>query len=184
MTEFEKSLEILESALSQARDPRFKFGSSVVYLGDVSLRICSNFIEAERCSATHGYNRITNMLTEVCGMAKEEVSFSFNKFTYKVLGLTRTECISQLLRIHKEFAPEQIARLPPDVFIRALDRSSSEYQQGGFPSFYLSECVVGDMMRATIMQEFIIRNLERLIEMLQSSHVQQFNYKKTLVCVL
>ena len=83
--EFEKSLEILESALSQARDPRLKFGSSVVYLGDVSLRICSNFIEAERCSATHGYNRITNMLTEVCGMAKEEVSYSFNKFTYKVL---------------------------------------------------------------------------------------------------
>ena len=183
MTEFDQSLEILESALSQARDPRFKFGSSVVYLGDVSLRICSNFIEAERCSATHGYNRITDMLTEVCGMAKEEVSFSFNKFTYKVLGLNRTECISQLLRIHREFAPEQIARLPPDVFIRALDRSSSEYQQGGFPSFYLSECVVGDM-RATIMQEFIIRNLERLIKMLQSSHVQQFNYKKTLVCVL
>ena len=182
MTEFEKSLEILESALSQARGPRFKFGSSVVYLGDVSLRICNNFIGAERCSATHGYNRITDMLIEVCGMA-EEVSFSFNEITYKVLGLNRTECISQLLRIHKEFAPEQIARLPPDVFIRALDRSSSEYQRGGFPSFYLSECVVGDM-RATIMQEFIIRNLERLIKMLQSSHVQQFNYKKTLVCIL
>ena len=182
MTEFDQSLEILESALSQARGPRFKFGSSVVYLGDVSLRICSNFIEAERCSATHGYNRITDMLTEVCGMAKDQV-YDGNKFTYKVLGLNRTECISQLLRIHKEFAPEQIARLPPDVFIRALDRSSSEYQRGGFPSFYLSECVVGDM-RATIMQEFIIRNLERLIEMLQSSHVQQFNYKKTLVCVL
>ena len=182
MTEFNQSLEILESALSQARDPRFKFGSSVVYLGDVSLRICSNFIEAERCSATHGYNRITDMLTEVCGMAKEEV-YDGNKFAYKVLGLSRAECISQLLRIHKEFAPEQIARLPPDVFIRALDRSSNEYQRGGFPSFYLSECVVGDM-RATIMQEFIIRNLERLIGILQGSHVQQFNYKKTLVCVL
>ena len=182
MTEFEKSLEILESALSQARDPRFKFGSSVVYLGDVSLRICSNFIEAERCSATHGYNRITDMLTEVCGMAENQV-YDGNKYTYKILGLNRTECISQLLRIHNDLAPEQIARLPPDVFIRALDRSSSEYQRGGFPSFYLSECVVGDM-RATIMQEFIIRNLERLIEMLQSSHVQQFNYKKTLVCVL
>ena len=183
MTEFDQSLEILESALSQARDPRFKFGSSVVYLGDVSLRICSNFIEAERCSATHGYNRITDMLTEVCGMAKEEVSFSFSKFTYKVLGLNRTECISQLLRIHREFAPEQTARLPPDVFIRALDRSSSEYRRGDFPSFYLSECVV-EYMRATIMQEFIVRNLERLIGILQGSHVQQFNYKKTLVCVL
>ena len=182
MTEFDQSLEILESALGQARDPRFKFGSSVVYLGDVSLRICSNFIEAERCSATHGYNRITDMLTEVCGMAKDQV-YDGNKFTYKVLGLNRTECISQLLRIHKEFAPEQIARLPPDVFIRALDRSSSEYQLGDFPSFYLSECVVGDM-RATIMQEFIVRNLERLIGILQGSHVQQFNYKKTLVCVL
>ena len=182
MTEFDQSLEILESALGQARDPRFKFGSSVVYLGDVSLRICSNFIEAERCSATHGYNRITDMLTEVCGMAKEEV-YDGNKFAYKVLGLNRTECISQLLRIHKEFAPEQVARLPPDVFIRALDRSSSEYQAGDFPSFYLSDCVVGDM-RATIMQEFIVRNLERLIDMLRDSHVQQFNYKKTLVCIL
>ena len=182
MTEFDQSLEILESALGQARDPRFKFGSSVVYLGDVSLRICSSFIEAERCSATHGYNRITDMLTEVCGMAKEEV-YDGNKFAYKVLGLNRTECISQLLRIHKGFAPEQVARLPPDVFIRALDRSSSEYQRGGFPSFYLSECVVGDM-RATIMQEFIVRNLERLIDMLRDSHVQQFNYKKTLVCIL
>ena len=183
MTEFDQSLEILESALGQARDPRFKFGSSVVYLGDVSLRICSNFIEAERCSATHGYDRITDMLTEVCGMAKEEVSFSFNKFAYKVLGLNRTECISQLLRIHNDLAPEQVARLSPGVFTRALDRSSSEYQIGDFPSFYLSECVVGDM-RATVMQEFIVRNLERLIEMLQGSHVQQFNYKKTLVCVL
>ena len=182
MTEFDQSLEILESALGQARDPRFKFGSSVVYLGDVSLRICSNFIEAERCSATHDYNRITDMLTEVCGMAKEEV-YDGNKYTYKVLGLNRTECISQLLRIHNDLAPEQIARLPPDVFIRALDRSSSEYQQGDFPSFYLSNCVVGDM-RATIMQEFIVRNLERLIDMLRGSHVQQFNYKKTLVCVL
>ena len=182
MTEFDQSLETLESALSQARDPRFKFGSSVVYLGDVSLRICSTFIEAERCSATHGYNRITDMLTEVCGMAKDQV-YDGNKFAYKVLGLSRAECISQLLRIHNDLAPEQIARLPPDVFIRALDRSSSEYQIGDFPSFYLSDCVVGDM-RATIMQEFIIRNLERLIEMLQSSHVQQFNYKKTLVCVL
>ena len=182
MTEFDQSLEILESALSQARGPRFKFGSSVVYLGDVSLRICSNFIEAERYSATHGYNRITDMLTEVCGMAKDQV-YDGNKYTYKVLGLSRAECISQLLRIHNDLAPEQTARLPPDVFIRALDRSSSEYQLGDFPSFYLSECVVGDM-RATIMQEFIIRNLERLIEMLQSSHVQQFNYKKTLVCVL
>ena len=182
MTEFDQSLEILESALGQARDPRFKFGSSVVYLGDVSLRICSSFIEAERCSATHGYNRITDMLTEVCGMAKDQV-YDGNKFTYKVLGLNRTECISQLLRIHNDLAPEQIARLPPDVFIRALDRSSSEYQLGDFPSFYLSEYVVGDM-RATIMQEFVIRNLERLINTLQSSHVQQFNYKKTLVCVL
>ena len=182
MTEFDQSLETLESALSQARDPRFKFGSSFVYLGNVRLRICSNFIEAERCFATHGYNRITDMLTEVCGMAKEEV-YDGNKYTYKVLGLSRAECISQLLRIHNDLAPEQIARLPPDVFIRALDRSSSEYQRGDFPSFYLSDCVVG-YMRATIMQEFIIRNLERLIEMLQSSHVQQFNYKKTLVCVL
>ena len=182
MTEFDQSLEILETALSQARDPRFRFGDSVVYLGDVRLRICSNFIEAEKCSAMHGYNRITDMLTEVCGMAENQV-YDGNKYTYKVLGLNRTECISQLLRIHKEFAPEQIARLPPDVFIRALDRSSSEYQLGDFPSFYLSECVVRDM-RATIMQEFIVRNLERLIEMLQGSHVQQFNYKKTLVCVL
>ena len=182
MTEFDQSLEILESALGQARDPRFRFGNSVVYLGDVRLRICSNFIEAERYSTTHDYNRITDMLTEVCGMAKDQV-YDGNKYTYKVLGLSRAECISQLLRIHKEFAPEQIARLPPDVFIRALDRSSSEYQQGDFPSFYLSDCVVGDM-RATIMQEFIVRNLERLINTLQSSHVQQFNYKKTLVCVL
>ena len=182
MTEFDQSLEILESALSQARSPRFKFGSSVVYLGDVSLRIYSNFIEAERCSATHGYNRITDMLTEVCGMTKDQV-YDGNKYTYKVLGLSRAECISQLLRIHNDLAPEQTARLPPDVFTRVLDRSSSEYQRGDFPSFYLSDCVVGDM-RATIMQEFIIRNLERLIEMLQSSHVQQFNYKKTLVCVL
>ena len=182
MTEFEKSLETLESALGQARDPRFRFGDSVVYLGNVRLRICSNFIEAERYPATRGYNRITNMLTEVCGMAKDQV-YGGNKCTYKILGLNRTECISQLLRIHNDLAPEQTARLPPDVFIRALDRSSSEYQLGDFPSFYLSECVVGDM-RATIMQEFIIRNLERLIEMLQSSHVQQFNYKKTLVCVL
>ena len=182
MTEFDQSLEILESALSQARDPRFRFGDSVVYLGDVGLCICSNFIEAGRYFTMHGYNRITDMLTEVCGMAENQV-YDGNKYTYKVLGLNRTECISQLLRIHKEFAPEQIARLPPDVFIRALDRSSSEYQRGGFPSFYLSECVVGDM-RATIMQEFIVRNLERLINTLQSSHVQQFNYKKTLVCVL
>ena len=182
MTEFDQSLEILETALSQARGPRFKFGSSVVYLGDVSLRICSTFIEAERCSATHGYNRITDMLTEVCGMAENQV-YDGNKYTYKVLGLNRTECISQLLRIHNDLAPEQIARLPPDVFIRALDRSSSEYQRGDFPSFYLSECVVG-YMRATIMQEFIVRNLERLIGILQGSHVQQFNYKKTLVCVL
>ena len=182
MTEFDQSLEILESALGQARGPRFKFGSSVVYLGDVSLRICSNFIEAERYSTMHEYNRITDMLTEVCGMAENQV-YDGNKFAYKVLGLNRTECISQLLRIHKEFAPEQIARLPPDVFIRTLDRSSPEYQQGDFPSFYLSEYVVGDM-RATIMQEFVIRNLERLINTLQSSHVQQFNYKKTLVCVL
>ena len=182
MTEFDKSLEILESALGQARDPRFKFGNSFVYLGNVRLRICSNFIEAERYSTMHGYNRITDMLTEVCGMAKDQV-YDGNKYTYKVLGLSRAECISQLLRIHNDLAPEQIARLPPDVFIRALDRSSSEYQQGDFPSFYLSNCVVGDM-RATIMQEFIVRNLERLIDMLQSSHVQQFNYKKTLVCVL
>ena len=182
MTEFDQSLEILESALGQARDPRFRFGNSVVYLGDVRLRICSNFIEAERYSATHVYNRITDMLTEVCGMAENQV-YDGNKYTYKVLGLNRTECISQLLRIHNDLAPEQIARLPPDVFIRALDRSSSEYQLGDFPSFYLSDCVVGDM-RATIMQEFIVRNLERLINTLQSSHVQQFNYKKTLVCVL
>lgn len=182
MTEFDQSLETLESALGQARDPRFRFGSSVVYLGDVRLRICDNFIEAERYSTTHDYNRITDMLTEVCGMAKDQV-YDGNKFTYKVLGLSRTECISQLLRIHNDLAPEQIARLSPDVFIRALDRNSNEYQIGDFPSFYLSECVVGDM-RATIMQEFIVRNLERLIEMLQSSNVQQFNYKKTLVCVL
>lgn len=182
MTEFEKSLEILESALSQARGPRFKFGSSVVCLGDVRLRICNNFIAAERYSATHDYNRITDMLTEVCGMAKDQV-YDGNKYTYKILGLNRTECISQLLRIHNDLAPEQIARLPPDVFIRALDRNSSEYQIGDFPSFYLSDCVVGDM-RATIMQEFIVRNLERLIDMLRGSHVQQFNYKKTLVCVL
>ena len=182
MTEFDQSLEILESALSQARDPRFKFGSSVVYLGDVRLRICSSFIEAERYSATHGYDRITDMLTEVCGMAKEEV-YDGNKYTYKVLGLSRAECISQLLRIHNDLAPEQVARLSPGDFTRALDRSSSEYQEGDFPSFYLSDCVVGDM-RATIMQEFIVRNLERLIDMLRGSHVQQFNYKKTLVCVL
>ena len=182
MTEFDQSLETLESALSQARDPRFKFGSSVVYLGDVRLRICNNFIAAERYSATHGYNRITDMLTEVCGMVKDQV-YDDNKYTYKILGLNRTECISQLLRIHNDLAPEQIGRLSPGVFIRVLDRSSSEYQIGDFPSFYLSEYVVGDM-RATIMQEFIVRNLERLIEMLQGSHVQQFNYKKTLVCVL
>ena len=182
MTEFEKSLEILESALSQARGPRFKFGDSVVYLGNVRLRICSNFIEAERYSTTHDYNRITDMLTEVCGMAKDQV-YDGNKYTYKVLGLSRAECISQLLRIHNDLAPEQVARLSPGVFTRALDRSSSEHQIGNFPSFYLSECVVGDM-RATIMQEFIVRNLERLINTLQSSHVQQFNYKKTLVCVL
>ena len=182
MTEFDQSLEILETALGQARDPRFKFGSSVVYLGDVGLRICSNFIEAERYSTMHGYNRITDMLTEVCGMAKDQV-YDGNKYTYKVLGLSRAECISQLLRIHNDLAPEQVARLSPGVFTRALDRNSSEYQTGDFPSFYLSECVVGDM-RATVMQEFIVRNLERLIEMLQGSHVQQFNYKKTLVCVL
>ena len=182
MTEFDQSLEILESALSQARDPRFKFGSSVVYLGDVRLRICSNFIEAERYSTMHGYNRITDMLTEVCGMTKDQV-YDGNKYTYKVLGLSRAECISQLLRIHNDLAPEQVARLPSDVFTKALDRYSYEYQTGDFPSFYLSECVVGDM-RATIMQEFIVRNLERLINTLQSSHVQQFNYKKTLVCVL
>ena len=182
MTEFNQSLEILESALNQARGPRFKFGSSVVYLGDVSLRICSNFIEAERYSDTHGYNRITDMLTEVCGMAENQV-YDGNKFAYKVLGLSRAECISQLLRIHNDLAPEQIARLPPDVFTRVLDINSSEYQQGDFPSFYLSNCVVGDM-RATIMQEFIVRNLERLIDMLRGSHVQQFNYKKTLVCIL
>ena len=182
MTEFDQSLETLETALGQARDPRFKFGSFFVYLGNVRLRICSNFIEAERYSDTHGYDRITDMLTEVCGMAENQVSDG-NKYTYKVLGLNRTECISQLLRIHNDLAPEQIARLPPDVFIRALDRNSYEYQTGDFPSFYLSECVVGDM-RATVMQEFIVRNLERLIEMLQGSHVQQFNYKKTLVCVL
>ena len=182
MTEFDQSLEILESALSQARDPRFRFGDSVVYLGDVGLCICSNFIEAGRYFTMHGYNRITDMLTEVCGMAENQV-YDGNKYTYKVLGLNRTECISQLLRIHKEFAPEQIARLPTDVFTRALDRNSSEYQMGDFPSFYLSE-YVGEDMRATIMQEFIVRNLERLIEMLQGSHVQQFFYKKTLVCVL
>ena len=182
MTEFDKSLETLESALGQARDPRFRFGDSVVYLGDVRLRICSNFIEAERYSTTHDYNRITDMLTEVCGMAKDQV-YDGNKYTYKVLGLSRAECISQLLRIHNDLAPEQVARLSPGVFTRALDRSSSEYQIGDFPSFYLSEYVVGDM-RATVMQEFIVRNLERLIEMLQGSHVQQFNYKKTLVCVL
>ena len=182
MTEFDQSLETLESALGQARDPRFRFGDSVVYLGDVRLRICSNFIEAERYSTTHDYNRITDMLTEVCGMAKDQV-YDGNKSAYKILGLNRTECISQLLRIHNDLAPEQIGRLSPDVFIRVLDRSSSEYQIGDFPSFYLSEYVVGDM-RATIMQEFIVRNLERLIEMLQGSHVQQFNYKKTLVCVL
>ena len=182
MTEFDQSLETLESALGQARDPRFRFGDSVVYLGDVRLRICSNFIEAERHSTTHDYNRITDMLTEVCGMAKDQVCDG-NKYTYKVLGLSRAECISQLLRIHNDLAPEQIARLSPSVFTRALDRSSSEYQLGDFPSFYLSEHVVGDM-RATVMQEFIVRNLERLIEMLQGSHVQQFNYKKTLVCVL
>lgn len=182
MTEFDQSLETLESALGQARDPRFKFGSSFVYLGDVRLRICSSFIEAERYYATHGYDRITDMLTEVCGMAKEEV-YEGNKYTYKVLGLSRAECISQLLRIHNDLAPEQVARLSPGGFTRALDRSSSEYQEGDFPSFYLSDCVVGDM-RATIMQEFIVRNLERLIDMLRGSHVQQFNYKKTLVCVL
>ena len=182
MTEFDQSLEILESALGQARDPRFRFGDSVVYLGDVRLRICSNFIEAERYSTTHDYNRITDMLTEVCGMAKDQV-YDGNESAYKVLGLSRAECISQLLRIHNDLAPEQIARLSPGVFTRALDRSSSEYQIGDFPSFYLSDCVVGDM-RATIMQEFIVRNLERLIDMLRGSHVQQFNYKKTLVCVL
>ena len=182
MTEFDQSLETLESALSQARDPRFKFGSSVVYLGDVRLRICSNFIEAKRYSATNGYNRITDMLTEVCGMAEDQV-YDGNKYTYKILGLNRTECISQLLRIHNDLAPEQIARLSTGVFTRALDRYSHEYQIGDFPSFYLSECVVGGM-RATIMQEFIVRNLERLIDILQGSRVQQFNYKKTLVCVL
>ena len=182
MTEFDQSLETLESALGQARDPRFRFGDSVVYLGDVRLRICSNFIEAERYSTTHDYNRITDMLTEVCGMAKDQV-YDGNKSAYKVLGLSRTECISQLLRIHNDLAPEQVARLSPGVFTRALDRNSSEYQVGDFPSFYLSEYVAGDM-GATIMQEFIVRNLERLIEMLQGSHVQQFNYKKTLVCVL
>ena len=182
MTEFDQSLETLESALGQARDPRFRFGDSVVYLGNVRLRICSNFIEAERYSTTHDYNRITNMLTEVCGMAKDQV-YEGNKSTYKVLGLSRAECISQLLRIHNDLAPEQVARLSPGVFTRALDRNSSEYKIGDFPSFYLSECVVGDM-RATIMQEFIVRNLERLIDMLRGSHVQQFNYKKTLVCVL
>lgn len=182
MTEFDQSLQTLETALGQARDPRFKFGSSVVYLGDVRLRICDNFITAERYSTVHGYNRITDMLTEVCGMVKDQV-YDGNKFAYKVLGLSRAECISQLLRIHNDLAPEQIARLPTGVFTRALDRSSSEYQIGDFPSFYLAECVVGDM-RATIMQEFIVRNLERLIGILQGSHVQQFNYKKTLVCVL
>lgn len=182
MTEFDQSLETLESALGQARNPRFRFGDSVVYLGDVRLRICSNFIEAERYSTMHDYNGITDMLTEVCGMAKDQV-YDGNKYTYKVLGLSRAECISQLLRIHNDLAPEQIARLPPNVFTRVLDRNSSEYQAGDFPSFYLSDCVVEDM-RATIMQEFVIRNLERLINTLQSSHVQQFNYKKTLVCVL
>ena len=182
MTEFDQSLEILESALGQARDPRFKFGSSVVYLGDVRLRICSNFIEAERYSTMHGYNRITDMLTEVCCMAEYQV-YDGNKFAYKVLGLNRAECISQLLRIHNDLAPEQVVRLSPDVFTRVLDINSSEFQEGDFPSFYLSDCVVGDM-RATIMQEFIVRNLERLLDMLRGSHVQQFNYKKTLVCVL
>ena len=182
MTEFDQSLEILETALGQARDPRFRFGDSVVYLGNIRLSICHNFIEAERYSATHDYNRITDMLTEVCGMAKDQV-YDGNKFTYKVLGLSRAECISQLLRIHNDLAPEQIARLSPEVFTRALDRNSREYQTGDFPSFYLSECVGGNM-RATIMQEFIVRNLERLIDMLRGSHVQQFNYKKTLVCVL
>ena len=182
MTEFDQSLEILETALGQARDPKFKFGSSVVYLGNVVLRIYSNFIEADRYSAIHGCNRLTDMLTEVCGMAEDQI-YDGNKFTYKILGLNRVECISQLLRIHNDLAPEQVARLPSDVFTKALDRNSYEYQTGDFPSFYLSECVVGDM-RATIMQEFIVRNLERLINTLQSSHVQQFNYKKTLVCVL
>ena len=182
MTEFDQSLETLESALGQARDPRFRFGDSVVYLGDVRLRICSNFIEAERYSTMHGYNRITDMLTEVCGMAKDQV-YDGNKFAYKVLGLSRAECIAQLSQIHNDFAPEQVARLPTDVFARVLDGNSFEHQIGDFPSFYLSEYVVGDM-RATIMQEFIVRNLERLIEMLRGSHVQQFNYKKTLVCVL
>ena len=182
MTEFDQSLEILETALSQARDPRFRFGDSVVCLGDVRLRICSHFIDAERYSTMHGYNRITDMLTEVCGMAKDQV-YDGNKYTYKVLGLSRAECISQLLRIHNDLAPEQVARLSPGVFTRVLDINSSEFQAGDFPSFYLSEYVVGDM-RATIMQEFVIRNLERLINTLQSSHVQQFNYKKTLVCVL
>ena len=182
MTEFDQSLEILESALGQARDPRFRFGDSVVCLGNVRLRICNNFIDAERYSTTHDYNRITDMLTEVCGMAKDQV-YDGNNYTYKVLGLSRAECISQLLRIHNDLAPEQTARLPPDVFTRVLDINSSEFQAGDFPSFYLSEYVVGDM-RATIMQEFIVRNLERLINTLQSSHVQQFNYKKTLVCVL
>ena len=182
MTEFDQSLEILETALGQARDPRFKFGSSVVYLGDVRLRICSSFIEAERYSDTHGYNRITDMLTEVCGMAENQV-YDGNKYTYKVLGLSRAECISQLLRIHNDLAPEQVVRLSPDVFTRVLDINSSEFQEGDFPAFYLSDCVVGDM-RATIMQEFIVRNLERLLDMLRGSHVQQFNYKKTLVCIL
>ena len=182
MTEFDQSLETLESALSQARNPRFKFGSSVVYLGNVRLRICYNFIEAERYSTMHVYNRITDMLTEVCGMAKDQV-YDGNKYTYKVLGLSRAECISQLFKIHNDLAPEQVARLSPGVFTRALDRNSSEYSLGDFPSFYLSEYVVWDM-RATIMQEFVIRNLERLINTLQSSLVQQFNYKKTLVCVL
>ena len=182
MTEFDQSLEILETALGQARDPRFKFGSSVVYLGNVRLRICSSFIEAERYSDTHGYNRITDILTEVCGMAKDQV-YDGNKYTYKVLGLSRAECIAQLLRIHNDLAPEQVVRLSPDVFTRVLDINSSEFQEGDFPAFYLSDCVVGDM-RATIMQEFIVRNLERLLDMLRGSHVQQFNYKKTLVCVL
>ena len=182
MTEFDQSLEILETALGQARDPRFKFGSSVVYLGDVRLRICSSFIEAERYSDTHGYNRITDILTEVCGMAKDQV-YDGNKYTYKVLGLSRAECIAQLLRIHNDLAPEQVVRLSPDVFTRVLDINSSEFQEGDFPAFYLSDCVVGDM-RATIMQEFIVRNLERLLDMLRGSHVQQFNYKKTLVCIL
>lgn len=182
MTEFDQSLETLEKALGQARDPRFKFGSSFVYLGNVRLRICSSFIEAEKYSVTPDYNRITDMLTEVCGMAENQV-YDGNRYTYKVLGLNRAECIAQLLRIHNDLAPEQVVRLSPDVFTRVLDINSSEFQEGDFPSFYLYNCVVGDM-RATIMQEFIVRNLERLLDMLRGSHVQQFNYKKTLVCVL